>query len=174
MKIMGFAAALAAFAALCAPAHAEHKRHSTAGGVKISASFARATPGPVKNGAVYLSIANTGSGDDRLIGAKSPAARKTELHTHEHKGGVARMRAIEGGVGLSSGQSHEFKPGGDHIMLLGLHKPLKEGEKFPVTLIFENAGEITVHVPVKGVAARDAGDSGHGSHDRHGGKKHSR
>ncbi|MDJ0949746.1 MAG: copper chaperone PCu(A)C [Alphaproteobacteria bacterium] len=121
------------------------------GELMISDAWARASV--VKNGAAYVTIMNHGTKADRLIKAASPVAAKVELHTHVMEGDVVRMRqvkAIEVGA-----QSHtELKPGGLHIMMMGLKQPLKEGEMVPLTLTFEKAGqvELMAHVRKAGAA----------------------
>jgi copper(I)-binding protein len=115
--------------------------------------FARATPGMAKNGAAYLAVSNAGSEADRLLGARSGVAARVELHTHANDNGVMRMRPLDGGIEVPAGGTAALAPGGDHIMLMDLKAPLAEGDSFPLTLVFERAGEITVDVKVKGIAA---------------------
>lgn len=150
-----------------------------ADGIAVEAPFARASAGPVKNGAAYLTLRNDGGEDDRLVAARAPVADRVELHTHLHENGVMRMRQVEA-IEVPAGGMAMLKPGGDHVMLMGLKAPLKEGESFPLTLIFEKAGEITVDVAISGVGAMQGhGDSSHhgghgqhGGHGNHGHKKH--
>lgn len=137
-----------------------------ADGVSVEAPFARATAGPAKNGAAFLTVRNTGAEADRLIGAKTPVADRAELHTHLHENGVMKMRPVDA-VEVPAGGMAALQPGGDHIMMMGLKAPLKEGESFPLTLIFEKAGEMTVDIPIGGVGAmQGSGDSSH--HGTHG------
>lgn len=141
-------------------------------GLSIEAPFARATAGPARNGAAFLTVKNAGGDADRLIGAKATVADHVELHTHLHENGVMKMRQIEA-VDVPAGGMASLQPGGDHIMLMGLKAPLKEGESFPLTLVFENAGEVTVDVTIGGVGAMEGSGDGshHGSHSGHGMKK---
>lgn len=137
-----------------------------ADGVAVEAPFARATAGPARNGATFLTVRNAGAEADRLIGAKTPVAERAELHTHLHENGVMKMRPVEA-IAVPAGGVATLEPGGDHIMMMGLKAPLKEGESFPLTLIFEKAGEVTVDVPIGGVGAmQGSGDSSH--HGTHG------
>jgi copper(I)-binding protein len=106
-----------------------------------------------KNGAAYLAVSNAGSEADRLLGARSGVAARVELHTHANDNGVMRMRPLDGGIEVPAGGTAALAPGGDHIMLMDLKAPLAEGDSFPLTLVFERAGEITVDVKVKGIAA---------------------
>ena len=95
-----------------------------------------------KSAAGYVVIANEGSADDRLIAVETPVAAVAELHTTEHGAdGVARM-IRQDGITIPAGDIVALEPGGFHIMLMGLTRPLTEGELHPVTFIFERAGRI--------------------------------
>ena len=99
--------------------------------------------------AAFMELANSGDQDDRLVSAASEAASMVALHTHEvDDNGVARMGEIEGGLPLGAGISHALERGGDHIMLMGLTRPLNDGDTVQVTLTFERAGEISIDLPV--------------------------
>jgi copper(I)-binding protein len=119
----------------------------------VAHGWARATPGMARNGAAYMTLHNMGKTDDKLIDAASDVAARTEIHTHIMDGTVMKMRKVEGGVAFASGKEVTFKPGGLHIMFLGLKAPLKEGSTFPVTLTFEKAGKKTVEIKVQKVGA---------------------
>jgi len=147
------AAALATLFASAAIAH-DYKL----GGLAINHPWARATVGSV--GGAYLSIENKGAAPDRLIGASSPVAKTVEIHTHIKDGEIMRMRQIDG-IDLPAGGKVELKPGGYHIMLMGLGKPLKEGDRFPLTLQFEKAGKLEVEIAVD---KPGASDPAHGQH----------
>src|SRR5918996_166238 len=69
-----------------------------ANGILVEDGYARASGAAAKTGAVYMRITNETQADDRLVAARSPAARRVELHAHEVQDGVARMREVEGGV----------------------------------------------------------------------------
>ncbi|NQW12439.1 MAG: copper chaperone PCu(A)C [Alphaproteobacteria bacterium] len=133
--------------------------------ISVTAAFARASAGPAKTGAAYLTIHNAGSGADRLVAAKADVAKRVELHTHRHEGGVMKMRPIAA-VDIPAGGKASLKPGGDHVMFMGLTAPLTEGESFTLTLVFERAGEITVTVEIGSVGAMGASHSRgvHGTH----------
>ena len=123
------------------------------GALTVEAAWARASAGAARAGAAYLRIANAGAEDDRLVGVSAPVAERVELHTHSMSDGVMRMRKVHA-IPVPGGKSAELKPGGHHVMLIGLRAPLKEGETFPLTLIFDKAGTITVIVAVGSIAAR--------------------
>ena len=133
--------------------HAQQDGAHRVGPLTIEAPWARASAGAARAGAAYLRIVNAGARDDRLVGVSSPVAGRVELHTHTMRDGVMRMRRIEA-VPIPGGKSAELKPGGHHVMLIGLRAPLKEGETFPLTLIFDKAGTITVGAAVGSIAAR--------------------
>ena len=105
---------------------------------------------PSRPGAAWLTIRNSGE-TDRLLGARSPAAERVELHTHIHEGGVMMMRRMEG-LDVPAGGRVALEPGGDHLMLFGLKRGLKPGDTFPLTLLFEKAGRITVEMRVAPLA----------------------
>ena len=140
MRIFAFALLLAATAA-----HAQ---------VEVDKAWARATaPGaPVAGG--YLTIRNKGAAPDRLIGASSSAAAKVELHVHVKEGEVMKMRQVQA-YDIPAHGSFDAKPGGAHLMFVQLARPFKEGEKIPVKLKFEKAGEVNVDFAVGGL-----GDTG--------------
>ena len=121
------------------------------GDVKITDAWARATPGGAQTAAAYVTV-ESASGD-KLTGASTPAAQKAEIHSMTMENGVMKMRPVVGGLALPPGEKVTLKPGGYHIMLTGLSKPLKEGETFPLTLDFAKAGERQVTVGVEKVGA---------------------
>lgn len=134
-----FFAALAAAVAL--PVFAD--------GITIEAPYARASTSLSKSGAIFMVIHNETGTDDRVIAARAPVAERVELHTHlQDANGVMRMVEVEDGFAVAAGGHHMLKRGGDHVMLMGLTEPLTDGKTFPLTLVFETAGEVTVEVPV--------------------------
>ena len=126
-----------------------------AGGPVLETPWARATAGRAETGAAYATLIGGGQ-PDRLIAASSPVAETVELHTHLEEDGVMRMRPVEA-IAVPAGGKVELKPGGLHIMLIGLKGPLKEGRHFPLTLIFERAGRIETEVPILAPGARNRG-----------------
>lgn len=130
---------------------------------ELSIDHPYATPSlpGVKTGAAYLrGIRNKGSAPDRLIGASTPVAERVELHTRQTEGDVVRMREVSA-IELPPGQEVQLRHGQpQHLMLVGLKKPLKAGELFDLTLRFEHAGQITVKAWVQQPRAA-AGDGAH-------------
>ena len=121
--------------------------------ISVEHAWARATPGNIRTGGVYLTIVDHGPGDDRLVAVSTPVAGKAEVHEMHEDKGVMVMRPV-GGIAVAPGQSVELKPGGYHVMLMELKQPLKEGDNFPLTLTFEKAGPIQVSVTVEKPGAR--------------------
>lgn len=148
IRIHGIAAALAALATWASPAHAHDFR---LGPLRIDHPYATPTPPGASTGATYLrGIRNTGGQADRLIGASTPAARAVEIHRSVIDAqNVMRMRAIDG-IDLPPRGEVRLRHGGEHhLMLIGLRQPLKDGDRFPMTLRFEKAGEREVMVWVQ-------------------------
>ena len=114
-------------------------------GIEVEKAWSRAAmQGHV--GVVYLTIVDNGAAD-RLTGVSSPVAEKAELHESFSEGGVAKMRPV-GSLPVEQGKPVVLAPGSYHIMLMGLKQPLKQGEVFPITLSFANAGQLTAQVAV--------------------------
>ena len=109
------------------------------GKIVISDPWARTSPSRAKNGAAYI---------PSLIAVSSTIAKKTELHLSTVEDGIAKMHHVKG-INLAPGKPAVMKPGGYHIMLMGLSAPLKMGDSFSLILTFEKAGKIEVMVPVK-------------------------
>jgi len=106
------------------------------------------------NAAGYLLISNTGRTADRLTGASSPSAATVTLHLSQTVGGVASMRAVDG-VPIRAGQTAILAPGGFHLMLEGLRRPFKVGDRVPLSLTFFKAGVVRTELTVR-VAAPQA------------------
>lgn len=147
MKLKTFASALLiGLSAAVAQAHS-----FKLGELDIAHPYARATVAG-QPGGTFLSIENHGA-DDRLIGASAEVSQKVELHTMSiDDNNVMRMRQVEA-IDLPKGGVTQLKPGGLHIMLIGLKSPLKAGDSFPLKLRFEKAGELEVKVTVEGPGA---------------------
>ena len=114
--------------------------------VSVQSAWARATSASQTVGGIFLTLVDNG-GPDRLVSASSPIAATLELHETVREGDVMKMRPVPV-LPLASGQTVELKPGGYHLMAMGLKQPLKVGATFPVTLTFEKAGPVTVTATV--------------------------
>ncbi len=159
MKHSFIAVAALIAAVLAAPASAQDYE---VGDLRVDRPWARATPGRVPNGAVYLTLTNQGATPDRLVGASSPAAKHAGLHTHSMEAGIMKMRPVKA-IEVVPGSPTVLAPGGLHIMLMGLAAPLKEGARFPVTLTFERAGSLEIEVTVEKLGAMQPSHGKHGS-----------
>jgi copper(I)-binding protein len=134
------------------------------GDIHIMKPWSRPLPAVSPNGAAYMTLVNKGSSADRLLSVSTPMAMKAELHTHTMEGGVMKMRRVEA-VELVPGKPSVLEPGGLHVMMMGLKKPLVDGNSFPLTLNFERAGTIEVTVRIF-----EPGEAGHGM--KHSDTKH--
>jgi len=133
---------------------------TTIGPFEVTHSWARFTPKGAPNGAVYMVIENTGPTGDRLVGASTPRAERVEMHRSAMDGELMTMKPQDA-VELKPGEIVEFAPGGLHLMLLKLTAPLQVGERFPLTLRFETAGEFSLEVEVEKGVAEDKLMDGH-------------
>jgi len=121
--------------------------------IQVEQPWSRATPTGASTGAVYLTITNKSHDTDRLLGALSDVADKSQIHEMKVVNGTMEMREVSGGLPVPAGGSVVLKPGGYHVMLIGLKKPLKAGETIPLTLDFEKAGKVSITVPVRAMGA---------------------
>jgi periplasmic copper chaperone A len=124
------------------------------GDIQITNAWARATPGGAQAAAAYVTIESPAG--DRLTGVSTPAAQKADIHSMTNDNGVMKMRPVDG-LDLPAGQAVTLKPGGYHIMMTGLAKPLEEGQSFPLTLNFAKAGARQVTVTVEKVGSMGPG-----------------
>jgi copper(I)-binding protein len=131
-------------AAVAASAH-----QYTAGDLTINHPWARKTvPGQLSGGAFIVRIQNHGTTAERLIGASTPDAERVEIHEMAMVGNVMKMRAING-LDIPAGGSVSLAPSQYHLMLFGLKHPLNPGEKLPITLVFEHAGEVKLEAQIE-------------------------
>ena len=135
--------ALAA-AAACGPAGAHQYDR---GDLHIAHPWSRPA-GQGMTGAGYLTVTNTGAKPDVLLAVETPASDKAEIHESSTAGGVARMRKLTTGLVIPAGGKAVLQPGGAHIMMLKLKRPLAVGDKVPATLVFRNAGRVRVEFTV--------------------------
>lgn len=120
--------------------------------VMVKGAFARASAmSTAKAGAVYMTLINQGAATDRLIAVTTKAAKSAEIHETLMEDGVAKMRPVEV-FDIPAGGSVELKPGGYHVMLMGLKAPLKKGDMIMLQLKFEHAGLVDVMAHVGDVA----------------------
>lgn len=131
------------------------------GDLVVMSPWARATAGHSKNGVAYLRIINNGHHADRLVGARTDRAAMVQLHTVVMKDGMMTMRQIEA-VDVPPRKATGLQPGGDHLMLMGLIEPLREGETFKLELTFAKSGALSIEVAVAGVGSMEHPHDGGG------------
>jgi copper(I)-binding protein len=151
--IKNMAALVAVGLALAASSGVAHAKDTKVGNLVIEAPWSRATPGRSKIGVGYLAIVNIGNKTDMLKAASSPIAERVEVHATSMRNGVMRMRRVENGVEIKAQEVTEFKPGGLHLMLIGLKKPIVKDETFPVQLVFAKAGKVDLTFTAAGIGA---------------------
>ena len=95
----------------------------------------------------------------RLVAVSSPAAAMAEIHEMRRVGDVMQMRELGDGLALPAGKLIELKPGGVHVMLMGLKQPLKTGDTVVLTLVVEGVDKKRENVEVKAVV-RALGEAG--------------
>jgi copper(I)-binding protein len=142
-RIHAFALALCAALAPLAGGAAD----AAGGSVRVVKAYAKAMPPGATTAGGYMTIENKG-GADRLVGASSPRALGVEMHTMENNQGVMRMQSVWG-FDIPPRGSTKLVPGGNHLMIVNPAAPLREGERFPIRLMFEHAGPIDVELEVQ-------------------------
>jgi copper(I)-binding protein len=120
------------------------------GDLRIESPYAFSRPVGAREGAVYFVIVNSTATADRLIGVSSPASDIIELHTTVRDGSVLRMREVQS-VEIPARGRIELRPGGLHVMVMGLDRPLTLGTTLPLTLRFEKSGTIDIQVEIRPV-----------------------
>jgi periplasmic copper chaperone A len=147
-RLAALLVALLAFQAGTAWPHNHEK-----GDIQIRHPWARATPPGAKVGAGYLEIRNKGSQPDRLLSASTSVAKRVEMHVTEHAADVAKMRQLRA-FEIPARERLTLSPGGTHLMLVDIARPLKKGERISMTLRFERAGEMEVQFEVQEMGAK--------------------
>lgn len=132
--------------------------------IAITAPWSRETAEGQDAGGAFMTIANTGTGADRMTGGSTPVAGEVQVHTVDMANGVMRMRQLTDGLEIPAGGSVTLKPGSFHIMLMGLKRPLEQGDAIPLTLTFEKAGPVEVELVVEPVGSQGP-DAAGGSND---------
>jgi len=128
--------------------------------VSVEQPWSRATPPGAKIGVGFMQLRNSGFAAERIVGASSPLAGKVEMHVTTREGDVMKMREVTS-FEIAAGGTFELKPGGAHLMLMSLRKPLQKGDRVPLTLKLESGGVLEVELPVAAMGARGPGHSRH-------------
>ena len=141
------ALAALALAACGQPAEKPAETVALPGTVTVAGAWCRPTPNGAKVGGCYVTL--TAGSDDRLLSVSTALADSAQIHEMKTENGVMSMGDLPNGLPLPAGQKVELKPGGTHIMLMGLRDPLVDGGVASFTLTFEKAPAIGVHAAVK-------------------------
>ncbi|MEP0518864.1 MAG: copper chaperone PCu(A)C [Hyphomicrobiales bacterium] len=134
------------------------------GDLVVEHPFARATPPKARVAGGYMTVTNTGTSADRLVGGSAAFAGRVEIHEMAVENDIMRMRPLVDGIEIPAGETVIFKPGSYHVMFMAISEPLKEGSRHTVTLEFEKAGTVDVEIAVEGMNAG-------AKHDMKNGKK---
>jgi len=137
------------------------------GALEIDNPWSRAVPRGATVAAGYMTIKNTGSEPDRLVGGSTPVAGKFEVHEMSMDKGVMKMRPLPEGLEIKPGETVELKPSSFHIMMTGLKQTIQKGKPFKASLTFEKAGPVDVEFTVEGVGATPAPAASAHEHDHH-------
>ena len=152
LAITGTLAALLSWAGALTPALAGSED------VVVEGAWSRASIGMNRPGAAYMTIRNTGDTPVILIGLVTPLAMMPEIHESKTDADGVSSMAPADEITIAPGESMSLEPGGLHAMLMQLQTPMTEGESYPLTLLFDDGGEVTVEVPILGIAARGPND----------------
>ena len=120
--------------------------------VTVRDAWIRATPPGAPTAAGYVTITNHAISSDRLIGGQTSAAASVEPHQMLMTGGVMRMRPAPGGMAIGASATVRLSPNSDHLMLIGLKRPLVAGQHVKVVLHFRRAGDVPVDFAVRNTA----------------------
>jgi periplasmic copper chaperone A len=134
----------------------------TKGDIVAGHPWARATPDGAKVGVGYIKITNNGKASDRLTGGSFEGA-SVEIHEMSMDGGIMKMRQISEGLEIAPGATVELKPGGNHLMFMGLKQAIATGADRKATLTFEKAGTLEVEFRIEPIGATESHD--HSKHD---------
>ena len=126
------------------------------GDIEVREAWSRATPPGAKLGVAYMEIRNRGPQAERLIAASTPLARSVEMHVTQRDGEVMKMRQVQG-FDIPARERITLRPGGSHLMLVDIAKPLEKGERFRMRLRFERAGEMEIELQVQEQGSRHPG-----------------
>jgi periplasmic copper chaperone A len=153
LSYVGGFAIVAVFLILFALPPAKADQPYKSGSIVIDQPWARATPAGAKTAAVYFIVRNTGTTEDRLIGAHSSASGQVDIHQMTMDNNVMKMAPVTGGIAIPASGSVTLGPSGFHIMLIDLKQPLVKGNRLPLTLTFEHAGSIDIQGDIEAIGS---------------------
>lgn len=157
---MDFLSKLSLVAVLLAAAPAAFAQADGTSKISVEQVWARATPAGAATGAVYMTLANKSDTADRLTAASSDVASKVQIHEMAVVKGIMQMKELADGLPIPAGGSVTLKPGGYHVMLIGLKKRLIAGQTLPLTLTFAKAGTMSITIPIQAIGATEGGQGG--------------
>jgi periplasmic copper chaperone A len=133
-----------------AQAHSHEK-----GELQVQHPWSRQTPPGAKVGVGFMEIRNLGWNPDRLIAVSTPLAGRVEMHITLRQGEVTRMRQVQS-FEIPARARVQLRPGGAHLMLVELVRPLGKGERVPMMLRFLHAGQMAIELEVQELGSRRA------------------
>lgn len=126
----------------------------TASEVVVDDAYVRAVPPGQTNSAVFMTLHNHSMSSKRLVAIESSIADTVELHEHTSENGMMKMRRVKGGIEIGPHAMVELKPGGLHVMLIGLKRKLVPGEMVHLTLKFDDHSSQDVHAEIRKLAMK--------------------
>jgi copper(I)-binding protein len=118
--------------------------------IEVSDAYVRGLPPGQPNTAAFMTVLNDTTDDMTLVGVNTKVAATAEMHRHSHANGVMQMRQVNA-IDIKSGEKFEFSPGGYHIMLIGLYKPLRHGDSVELELNFASGATVMLTTVVHSV-----------------------
>jgi hypothetical protein len=131
------------------------------GDLNIHHPWTRATPVGAEVAGGYMEITNSGSTDDRLISVEVSGVHMAAVHEMATVDGIMKMRPLPSGLEIKAGETVALKPGSFHVMMMGLSKPLIDGETVSGTLHFKKAGSINIEFKIEPMGSEPAGQHNH-------------
>lgn len=122
----------------------------TVADVTVESPYVRAMPPGQQVTGAFMILHNADTEARAVVAAETAVAGVVELHTHESKGGMMQMRQVPQ-IEIAAGSTTRLKPGGLHVMLIDMKKPLKEGDVVDIILILDNGEKLAVAAPVMSV-----------------------
>ncbi|MBB5073799.1 hypothetical protein HNQ69_000925 [Bartonella callosciuri] len=136
------------FSCIALPATAQQYK---VGDIEILNPWTRATPKGIKVGNGYLYIINHSNTPDRLISVSTEGVQTTEIHSMAVVNDIMKMEHMHNGIEIPGNGEITLKPGGNHIMFIGLSQPFEPGDKISAKLMFEKAGTIKIDFSVNAI-----------------------
>ena len=135
--------------------------------ISVNDAYVRATAPGQSNSAAFFKLHNGSMKAYSVVNAEGHAAKAVELHTHINEDGMMKMRRIDK-IDVPAHGNVDFKPGGHHVMLIGLKHAAKEGDSIHFSLVFNDGSKKMVNAPVKKMNMQmSSHDHQQGGHDMH-------